>query len=345
MAKDLTSRFVYLLILCSVFAFLTGCADLNMWNNAFLDQYQPFGVSSLDLVQGKGPVVVVIENLTTEACHGEYADVVVHYIDESGSERTYPVRNIPAVEESKRDPQQSNFDSRFRRTVILSCGVRAIWIEAKIYRRKIISEEDERQFILERDANGDPIHRTITLPDGTTQDFTYGHFEGHAGTGTGGTEKTTISRVDATTFESLSAVRVPPNSVLEETKHFKCGDVVVFGILDHLRSDGRIYNPTYTSNLTYFTASDFLCNGRNRQLYDPNTQQYNDINNPNDTVYYEDPNHILLTSFYQYPDAYIILPIVMPNTDVSTAANAAASGLIRQVQAKSEEIDQQLSEQ
>ena len=315
-----------------------------MFNSAFLDQYEPLGISSLDLIEGKGPVVVIIENLTTEACHNEYCDVIVHYIDESGVSRTYPVRNIPAVKQEYRDPNNARFDSSFRRTVILNCGVRSIWIDATIHRRLIVSEENDQQFILERDANGDPVHRTITLPDGSTQTFTYGHFEGHSESGTGNAEKVTVCRVDSTKLESVSAIRVPPMARLEETKHFKCGDVVVFGILDHLRSDGKIATPTYNCRLTYFTETNFLCNGRKRQIYNETTQQYEDINNPTDSVYYEDPNHTLLTKFYQYPDAYIILPMVMPGTDISTAANAAASGLIRQVQAMSQEIDEQLSD-
>ncbi len=343
MAKQAISRFMYLSILFVSIVFLAGCGDLNMFNSAFLDQYEPLGISSLDLVEGKGPVVVIIENLTTEACHGEYCNVVVYYVDESGAQRTYPVRNIPAVSEENRDPTGANFDASFRRTVILNCGVRKIWIEATIYRRSIVSEENDQQFILERDANGDPVHRTVTLPDGTSQQFTYGHFEGHSESGTGNAEKVTVCRIDSTKFDSISAIRVPPTSVLEETKHFKCGDVIVFGILDHLRSDGEISTPTYTCRLTYFTENDFLCNGRKRQIYNETTQQYDDINNPTDSVYYEDPNHVLLTEFYQYPDAYIILPMVLPGTDVSTAANAAASSLIRQVQAMSQEIDEQLA--
>jgi len=119
---------------------------------------------------------------------------------------------------------------------------------------------------------------------------------------------------------------VPPGQLTEPT-NFQCGDVVVFGIVDHLRSDGSIVPPDYPCTVTFFAARDFFCRGRPRERIDPTTGQPVQIQHPNEDLYYEDPGHALLNAFYQYPDTYLIIPFVVPDI---TQIPAATLGLFEQ---------------
>lgn len=329
--------FVRLFVLVIIGVTLTGCLNFNLFNDSFLDKFEPFGITSLDQVQGKGPVNIVLENLTTESCHGEYVGVTVFYLDSSGAQRSLPVRNIPAVAPDKRDPTAANYDPDFRRTIVLSCGVRAVWIEATVYRRKITAKTKADSAYIP-DVNEKT--KDIIFPDGSHNTFPFGDVKGRTEGTTGGSDVTFYS-VEST-FEGKSAFRFPPGAILSETRQFKCGDVIVFGILDRLASNGTIIEQTYADDVTYtyFTAGDFLCNENPRQIWNETTQQFEDITNPSESVYYDDANQTLLKKFYQYPDAYIILPFVISGID---QINAASTALVTQAQQLAGKIDQQIN--
>lgn len=309
---------------------LTGCAELNLLNSSFLDDFAPFGVTSLDLVQGTGSVVVVVENLTTEACHDEYASVTVWYVDESGGTRSYPISVLPAVLPANRLETSADYDDSFRKTIVLNCGVRAVWVEAEIHRREITSRQEEGSFVadndetiqLPRDMNRDDF------PSYTAQTFSTGRLVTLADV----SEQVTVCQVEhAVGSQEIVPAAAISTTVLTEPTHFQCGDVVLFGILDHLREDGTIVPPTYECTATYFTPEDFLCNGENRQSLDPTTGTLVDVVYPTENIYYDDPSHALLNSFYQYSDTYVILPMVVPDISDISAASLAVLGQARTV--------------
>jgi hypothetical protein len=264
--------------------------------NTFLS---PFGVSSLDKVEGTGPVTVVLENLTAEGSHGEYAKVTVNYIDASGTTQTYTI-TLDAVDADKRDVNTS-----YKKTITLDCGVQAIWFSATIYRVTISEEED-----------------TVTVDQTeTTVNYT-----------TAAVDRKTDSEgnvvLEGNTFTAYTATQLPNVQLLVDS-HYKCGDVIVAGVMDELNSKGNIVLQTYAT-ATYVDVASLpgttkLTNGL--WYYYPPDSTTGVAMLAGSSSYLLDSSNNYIQGEYPYPAAYSIIPVVYSNvsglSDVIDDANEA----------------------
>jgi hypothetical protein len=260
---------IVMIAACLLLSMVMGCSSLNILNNDFLNTFMPLGQTSLSNIEGKGPVAIVLENLTVEARHGENAIITIRYIDENGNTQWLtPSNPLPAVAEDQRDPQGPNYDGSYKETFILDCGVREIWVTGVVYRRAIelTTETDQSNTVLSRD------YTYCTASPNTTQ--------------------------------SYIATQLP-EAHLKESKHFKCGDVIVIGLLDGRLANGsgswQTYACDYTNWASLSVETQAATGATPFSLLPSNIQLISD------------PVNQWMQLEYRYPTHYVLIPAALPN--------------------------------
>jgi hypothetical protein len=287
----LKSRTLLMAGICCLWGMaLTGCSIADYFNPTFLDTFQPLGINSLNTIEGKGPVNVVVENVTTEAKHQESALITVIYMDAQGKTLSLTSQPLNAVPEAKRNPLNANFDDSFRDTLVFDCGIQQILFTGTVYRTKIVENK-----------------QTIDLGNNKSQDINY--------------ITASVIRVPADLFkpatqmitsvqDTFTAVQVPSVPLLL-TKHFQCGDVILVGLLDQRTRNQMIDLQTYEA--AYTDLNSLAVN----LVPDPNDP--NAIPNPSlfpsgpNPQFIFNPSHSYIQAEYQYPVGYVIIPTAMPN--------------------------------
>jgi hypothetical protein len=284
------------LILTGIFflggLFTGGCGTFNLFNNDFLNQYQPLGQTSLNTLQAKGPVTIVLENLTAEAKHQENAMFTVYYIDEQGNQQTLtpqtPLKAVPASLPNPadpthpfdpRNPSDPHFDPSYRQVYVLDCGVKEIWFSGTVNRTQINSGT-----------------ATVNLGNQQSQSITFCSAL-VTKTGTAPNVKLITNQ-----FQAFPAVQIPP-AHLQEKAHFQCGDVIVVGLLDQMNAAKAMIPMSLTCDYTDLNSLPQTFPPTDPNLFPPGA-------NP---LYIFNPTHSLLLAEYQYPASYVIIPIALPN--------------------------------
>ncbi len=291
MTRMKSNPFLAMGLCCLLGLVLGGCAPFDFFNHDFLNEFQPLGITSLNTLQGAGPINLVLENLSEEARHQETAVFTIYYIDAQGNQQTVTTKPLKAVPVDKRDPSKANFDPSYRTIVVLDCGVREIWFSGTVYRTRFVGQEETVDLGNQQSVD---ISYTTSYIVRTPSDLSV-----------------PATKMTTTDFEALSAVQMPPFH-LQQTKHFKCGDIIVVGLLDQRTGNQTIDLVDFDDEITYTDL-----NSLSEQYYhiDPN-----DPNSPaNSNVRYGrwifDPAHSFFFEEYVYPKGYIIIPLTVPNME------------------------------
>ncbi|MFA5866173.1 MAG: hypothetical protein WC975_15985 [Phycisphaerae bacterium] len=277
----------------------SGCATFdNLLNPTFLNTEQPFGQTTLNTVQGKGPVTIVLENLTAEARHQEYAFINIFYIDEQGNTLGVGV-GLKAVPEAQRNPASANYDSSFREVIVLDCGIKELWFSGIVYRTRIETKT-----------------QTIVLGNQQSQDITFGTA---AITRIPSDLAVAATSMTSLQFDSFLAPQFVSSHLLQTT-HFSCGDVVLVGLLDQQTQNSMIDLQQYTSQYTDLNSLSNTFATTNSNLFpSPPSQRF---------IF--DPTYAELMGEYQYPAGYTVIPLVLSNmVDVDQAL-----GTLKQIAAQ-----------
>lgn len=277
------SKFLYFAgLMCLLQGIFAGCGTVDLFNESFLNEVFPSLGGSLITVEAKGPLTVVLENLTVEARHQEYAAMGINYVDAQGNGQTVSMRTLSAVPEDQRDPSSPDFDSSYREILVLDCGIREIWFYGTAYRTKI--EIKTETVDLGNSQSTSVSFTTASVVKSRDADGTYSF--------------------NTLEYSNYTAVQVPP-AHLKVTTHYKCGDVIVVGLLDQ-RSNNRSIVPQTYGEANYVDANSIPG--------DFGTQ-----------LYVGDLNNTRIRQEYQYPAGYVVIPLVMPNL---TSLNDAAGQLV-----------------
>jgi hypothetical protein len=267
--------------MCLLQGLFAGCGTVDLFNETFLNEFFPSLGGSLVTVQAKGPLTVVLENLTVEARHQEYAAMGISYLDANGTSQTVSMRTLDAVPEDERDPSSADFNSAYREIIVLDCGIQEIWFNATAFRTKIAVKT-----------------QTVTLGNTQSTSITFTTASVVKSQEADGTYS-----FDTLEYSNYAAVQVPA-AHLQVTKHYKCGDVIVVGLLDQRSNNQTIVPQTYEAD-------------------------YVDVNSiPGDfgtNLYVADLNNTRIRQEYQYPIGYVLIPLVMPNL---ASINAAAGQMV-----------------
>jgi hypothetical protein len=294
------SKVLYLAgLLCLFQGVFVGCGSTDLFNDTFLNTFFSWAGGSLNTVQAKGPLTIVLENLTYEYRHGEYAAMGISYIDADGNTMTVSNRILDAVALDNRDPSSDTYDSDYREVIILDCGLQEIWFTATVYRTTITSDTE-----------------TITLSSSSTLDITY-------------------ATIKSSAYTSFTAAQTPSAHLVQD-EHFECGDVIVVGLLDARYSNGAIIPQTYDDEITYTDLS--ILSGTWDSTAKTYTYEdvYGDEHVASSVTVYSsnfilDASKTLLRGEYYYPAAYVLVPLALPNIDdVSGDVYSATSALENQ---------------
>jgi hypothetical protein len=299
------------LVFCMCLGCLAGCGSLNMFNSNFLNTFLPFGWSSLNQVEGKGPVTVILENLTKEANHQENAVITINYIDANGVTQTFTPSPLNAVDEDKRDPASADYDPSYKETIILDCGVQEIWVTGTVY-RTTISEETQ----------------TIDIGNNNTLSITYTTASVIKGKDSeGNTEFTT------TEYSSYTANQLP-SAHMVVSQHFKCGDVIVIGMMDQQARNGAFVPQTYTATYADINSlpGNAVFQNSNWFYYPPDSTTGIQMLT---SQFVPDTNNTLIREEFTYPAGYVLIPIVLPNvSDVENINFTAVNESLEDLAAK-----------
>lgn len=271
---------------------LGGCASLNLFNNTFLNTFQPFGVTSLNNVEAKGPLTVVVENLTVEARHQEFAQIVISYVDETGNIRSVQSSPLRAVPLNQRDPTKANFDPSYREILVLDCGVQSMAFSGVVSRTAIRVVQTPVVPLVSTTTDNNTSTTVVT--DTVNIDV--------ASPAVLRDNSTTPARLTTQTFEQFVATQVPAAPLIQ-TLHYQCGDVVVVGLLDQQTTNNQIALQLYPS--TFDNANGLSANFDNATR---DTALF-----PYGFPWLYDPTNSYLTAEYQYPVGYVLIPLVLPN--------------------------------
>jgi hypothetical protein len=268
MTKHRSISPIFMAAYCLLLSMVTGCGSLNLLNNDFLNTFMPLGQTSLNSVEGKGPVTIVLENLTVEAKHGEDAIITIHYVDENGITQQFTPKTLNAVPADQRDPAGDDYDSSYKETIILDSGVREIWVTGTVYRTSIEIKTETSQ-----------------ISTNTTTTYTY-------------------CSASPNNTQSYTAYQLPPVH-LEESKHFKCGDVIVVGLLDVRSRNGNVIWQTYACEYTNWDSLSAATQAESGKtpfsLFPSNIQLISD------------PVNQWIQTEYEYPAGYVLIPVALPN--------------------------------
>jgi len=261
---------------------VTGCSPVDYFNNTFLNEFQPLGYTSLNTIEGRGPLNIVVENLTEEARHQESAVFTINYIDQQGNYQTLTTPPLNAVPLDQRDPNSPDFDPSYRSIIVLDCGIREMWFSGTVYRTKIVEKEE-----------------TIDLGNDKSQDISF-----VSASVVKFTDPNSEIELSTSEFSSIDAPQMPPFH-LQQTKHFKCGDIIVVGLLDQRTGNQRIDLQTYSDGVNYVDLNSipYVISEGDPNLFPPGT-------NPR---FVFNPTHSLIMQEYVYPKGYVILPLTIPN--------------------------------
>ncbi|NLE30440.1 MAG: hypothetical protein GX629_12300 [Phycisphaerae bacterium] len=275
------SKFLYFAgAICLLSGLFAGCGATDLFNDQFLNQFFPDLGGSLSTIRGKGPLTIVLENLTIEARHQEYATMGISYIDSTGAPQSVSRRTLLAVPEEDRNPASADFDPRYREIIILDCGIQEIWFSGTVY-RTTIEEKDETVTL----GNEESVQINFATASVVKSQDEEGEFE-----------------FFTQDFSNFSAVQIP-TAHLQVTRHYKCGDVIVVGLLDQRGPNRAIVPQVYESD--YVDANSIPGE------FGPTERFVPDVNNSR------------LRQEYRYPVGYVVIPLVMPNlTGVYSATSA-----------------------
>jgi len=334
---------------------LAGCAELNIWNDRVLDVFEPLGMGPEVQWSAEGPLMVVVQNLTRAATHGEKSDMGIQYTRTSGNGGIHVT--IPAIPEPLRPDNEY-----YRETFVLNCkDVQTVTMDAEVTRVQITEEEEDGVFVAEEvtiyfASEGDQAYsRTFWVGDIRDREEVEAEGEIIIIGDTDDDEPLKTCKVERDeqgrlVTETVSSVRT--FTEFQRDVHFECGSILVFAVTERRKETGAIdlqdrdcdylFTPLSSEELKEVMGEDIVVfssglspeeqqaidNGLldvyatqgEEALSEAEKDMIDDFKDRWDYIfdsYILDPGHFLLNRLYPYPNEYITLAISVPQaTDI-----------------------------
>jgi len=312
-----------------------------MWNDDFLDTFQPWGMTAEDQMQGEGPLIVVVENLTRAANHSERANIHISAESRTASGISTTLMSVPA--------QDRPGNEAYRDTFVLNCkDVQSVSMQATLNRVSVISESVSGVF----QGENETIYLATEGASVEEWGFQRGQIIDAAETGVENAEDSehSVCRIEMTDQNDTVRVDIPVVSTFSSftrNTHFECGSVLVFGITEG-RVNGAIDWQTYecdyflgtlgseqikrvtgadivlfrsmlsAEDLEYIDEQNILslwAEQGEEALTEDQRQKIEEFKVRTASIfnsYFRDPGHFLLTALFPYPKQYMTIGLALP---------------------------------